>query len=242
MDSTQRPRRWTVGRLPPLFSSRRSRTITLAVLLVAVVVLAAGVIVVREYLPLLSDPAALRETIAGYGPAAPLVFVCLQALQVLIAPIPGQVLGLASGYLFGAAAGTVYSLLGATIGSAVAFTLARRLGRPFVEAVIHVEVLETFDELVDRDGTVAMFLIFLIPGLPDDAVCLLGGLTRISIPRLVALSIVGRLPGYLLLNLAGAGAAEGDVWLVVGVGAIVAGTAALAVWKRTAILAWAQRV
>lgn len=240
MDSQSRPRRRALGRLPPLFSSQRSRTIAIVVALAAIVVLGAGAVLVRQYLPLLADPAALREAIAAYGPLAPLAFVGLQALQVLVAPIPGQILGLASGYLFGAVAGTAYSLLGATIGSVVAFGLARRYGRPFVELVIHDDVMATFDDLVARDGTVAMFLVFLVPGLPDDAICLLGGLTRISIPKLVAISIVGRLPGYLLLNLAGAGVADGNAALVVGVVAIVGVAAVLALWKREAILAWAR--
>ncbi|MEF8827066.1 MAG: hypothetical protein V5A34_11250 [Halapricum sp.] len=49
--------------------------------------------------------------------AAPLAFVLLQAVQVVIAPIPGQVLALASGWLFGLVWGTVYSIIGATLGS-----------------------------------------------------------------------------------------------------------------------------
>lgn len=232
------PRRFTLGRLPPLFSSQRSRTIAIVVVLGAVAFLAVAALLTREYLPLLSDPAALRETIAAYGPAAPIVFVCLQALQVLVAPIPGQILGLASGYLFGAVAGTAYSMLGATLGSIVAFALARRFGRPFVEMVIHDDVLDTFDDLVERDGTLALFLVFLVPGLPDDAICLLGGLTRISIPSLVVISLAGRLPGYLLLNLAGAGVAEGNAVLVGGIVALIAVVAAVALWKRATILAW----
>jgi len=241
MDSDSRPRRWTLGRLPPLFSSQRGRTLAILVTLVGLGLLIAGAVLTREYLPLLSDPVALRETIAAYGPTAPVVFVALQALQVLIAPIPGQILGLASGYLFGALAGTAYSLVGATIGSVVAFALARRFGRPFVEAVIHDDVLETFDGLVARNGSLALFLVFLVPGLPDDAICLLGGLTRLSIPKLVVISLLGRLPGYLLLNLAGAGVAEGNSMLVGGVVLVIVSTAGIALWQRESILAWVER-
>ena len=238
MDSRSRPRRWTLGRLPPLFRSQRHRTIAIAVFLVAIALLVAGAVLLPRYVPSLTDATAVREWVAGYGPLAPLVFVCLQALQVLVAPIPGQILGLASGYLFGAAAGTAYSLLGATIGSVIAFGLARRFGRPFVETVIHDDVLARFDDLVDRDGALALFFVFLVPGLPDDAICLLGGLTRLSIPKLVAISLVGRLPGYLLLNLAGAGVANGNAPLVLGIAVGTVGAAILAVWYRDAILAW----
>jgi len=90
---------------------------------------------------------------------------------------------------------------------AVVFVLASRFGRPFVEEVLAPETLGTFDEFVRDHGTVALFVVFLLPGLPDDAVCLMAGITRAPLVRLLAVSLVGRFPGYLVFNVAGAGLA-----------------------------------
>ena len=116
--------------------------------------------------------------------------------------------------------GTVYSLVGVTLGSTVVFVLSRRWGRPYVERMLAAELVDRFDTFVADSGTAGLFLVFLIPGLPDDAVCFLAGLTRLPLRRLVVLVAVGRAPAFALVSLAGAGAATGayeQVLLVLGV-------------------------
>jgi uncharacterized membrane protein YdjX (TVP38/TMEM64 family) len=173
----------------------------------------------------LTDPVALRTWIEGYGPWAPVVFVVLQAAQVVVAPVPGHVFGLVSGYLFGAVPGTVYSLLGAGIGTALAVLLARRLGRPFVRRMIPPDRLARYDDLAGRRGLTVLFVAFLIPGLPADALCLAAGLTPLPARQVVAVSVLARVPGYYLVNLAGAGAASGDY---LGAGLLLGGLVTVA--------------
>lgn len=110
-----------------LFASARSKRILGATLVVLAVVFLGSAVLFSRYGAWLTDPFALREWIRGYGPFAPLVFVGLQAAQVILAPIPGQVLGLASGFLFGTFWGTVYSLIGATLGTIVAISVVGRI-------------------------------------------------------------------------------------------------------------------
>ncbi|WP_135828312.1 TVP38/TMEM64 family protein [Halorussus halobius] len=172
---------------------------------------AALVALVRTYAPFLTNAAALREFVAGFGALAPVTFVALQALQVVVAPIPGQVTGLVSGYLFGSVWGSVYSLVGLAIGSFVAFWLSRRYGRPFVETVISDDALARFDEFVAGAGLGGLFVVFLVPGLPDDAVCFVAGLTDVDLWKLVVLALVGRAPAYVVVNVSGASFADENV-------------------------------
>lgn len=214
-----------------ILGSGRDKRVALALVVGALAVLVTGAVLVGQF-RWLTDPFTLRETVRGYGPLAPLVFVALQAAQVVVAPIPGQALGLVSGFLFGTVWGTAYSLVGATIGSFVVFTLARRLGRPYVERAVAAETLAEFDRVTDEEGVLTLFLIFLVPGLPDDVVCFLAGLTDISIPKLVAISFVGRIPGYLVVNATGAGLASDR---------LVEATAALLVLTALSVLAYRHR-
>ncbi len=186
-----------------LFTTPRDRLRALTALVVLTGAVAVASLLFARALPDLGDPRAVRTWVRSFDTLAPVAFVALQATQVVVAPIPGQVLGFAGGYLFGATAGTALSLAGATIGSVVVFVAARRLGRPFVEDVLDPGVLSTFDDLVDRGGPLVLFVVFLLPGLPDDAICLLAGLTTIPIWQLTAVSLVGRLPGYYLTAYAG---------------------------------------
>lgn len=185
-----------------MFASPRRRrrfAVHAAVVAVAFLVL---FLLVRRYLPFLTDGAELRAFVRQFGSLGPLV-VGLQAMQVVVAPIPGQILAVVAGYLFGAWWGTVYNMIGITIGSAVAFWLSRRFGRAYVEATIHDDALSKFDSLDDDHVRVLLFVSFLVPGLPDDFLCFAGGLTRVPLWQLVAIAVVGRTPGFFLSNLVG---------------------------------------
>lgn len=150
----------------------------------------------------------IKEFVLSYGPWAPIVLILLQILQVVIAPIPGQIAGFASGYIFGAIKGTIYTMIGTVIGSLIVVVLARNLGRPFVEKVIDKNTLKRFDYLSEEKGTYVLFLIYLLPLFPDDAVSFIAGLTKISIKRLLLITFLGRLPGLLILNMLGSGVAN----------------------------------
>jgi uncharacterized membrane protein YdjX (TVP38/TMEM64 family) len=149
------------------------------------------------------DKENIKEFLERTGPVAPLVFIGLQALQVLMAPIPMQVFGLAGGYIFGAFWGTVYSIIGLTIGSFLAIWLTRLFGRKLVERFVKKETLEKFDHLAEKSGLLVFFLVFLLPALPDDAICFIAGLTKLPILALVLVAFLGRLPGLLALTLTG---------------------------------------
>ncbi len=157
---------------------------------------------------LFSSPDKIRQFVFGFGILAPIIFILIIILQVLFAPIPGQVAGLAGGYIFGAFWGTAYSMVGLIIGSLIVFYLARKLGRPFVEKVVDKKTLKKFDKIIKKKGLPLLFIIYLLPGLPDDLVCYIAGLTNIKIKNLVLVSAIGRLPGFVVLSLVGAGLAS----------------------------------
>jgi uncharacterized membrane protein YdjX (TVP38/TMEM64 family) len=203
-----------------IFASRRDRWRGLLVLALVVVAFVALYVLTRRFAPFVFDTGELREWLSQFGIFAPLVFMLLQALQVIVAPVPGQVVALASGYLFGSVAGTVYSFVGVIVGSGVAFLLAKRYGRSFVEDVLHEDVIEQFDEFVATVGLPGLFAFVIIPGLPDDAICFLSGLTKWRLRTFLAVISVGRLPAYALTVYAGDELAAGRlVWgtlLIVG--------------------------
>lgn len=171
--------------------------------LVVVAILGVMIYLAWPYLSILNNPEQTRKLIVAAGAWGPLVFIMLQVAQVLIAPIPGQVVGFVGGYLFGPFWGLVYTLIGAGIGFTLIFILARKLGRPFVERFIKKELLEKFDHLTNDKGVWVFFLIFLLPAFPDDAISLIAGLTTIKISTLILISLAGRLPGYAILSYTG---------------------------------------
>jgi uncharacterized membrane protein YdjX (TVP38/TMEM64 family) len=192
-----------------IFSSREDRVRGVVALLTVVVVIGAVYVGIRRYAPVLFNPGELRVWVEEFGLLAPFVFIAIQAVQVIVAPIPGQVVALIAGYLFGAVLGTLYSVLGVLIGSAIAFSLAKHYGRPFVESVLHEDVTARFDTFVDRVGLPGLIAFVMIPGLPDDAVCFLSGLTKWRLRTFLLAITVGRLPAYVLTVYAGEEFASG---------------------------------
>lgn len=176
----------------------------------------------QPLLSLFTDQERLKHSVESAGVFGPLVYILLQATQVLIAPIPGQITGLASGYLFGPYLGVLYSMIGAAIGFTIIFIITRRYGRPLVERFFNKKHIEKFDYITKNNGVLTLFLIFLLPAFPDDLICFLAGLTAIPIRTLIVISILGRLPGYYLLALTGGDLANGGISPAVLTAVIVA--------------------
>ena len=225
-----------------VFSSARDRWRGLALLLVVAVFFLGLYVAVRRYAPFVFDAAALRLWIAQFGLFAPLVFVLIQATQVVVAPIPGQVVALVAGYLFGPLWGTVYSLAGVLIGSAVAFTLSKRYGRSFVEDILHEDVVARFDDFVDTVGVPGLFAFVIIPGLPDDAICFLSGLTKWRLRTFLAVISVGRLPAYVLTVYAGGELASGRFLEGMALIGVVVVLSAVGYYKQEAVRDLVQRL
>jgi uncharacterized membrane protein YdjX (TVP38/TMEM64 family) len=146
----------------------------------------------------------LSKFLQTLGPYSPAVFVLFQILQVIAAPFPGELTGVAGGYVYGETVGFLLSTVGLSIGSWVAFELASILGRPFVERFVTREVLEKFNFLTTNVGVAICFLLFLFPGFPKDYLCYVLGLSRMKLSTFLLVSIIGRIPGTYLLTVQGA--------------------------------------
>ncbi len=138
------------------------------------------------------------------GPYSSAVFILLQALQVVVSPIPGELTGVVGGYVYGKLFGFILSTLGLTLGSWVAFELSSILGRPFVEKFVNKKVLEKFNFLTTNIGATICFLLFIIPGFPKDILCYILGLSGMRLSTFLIVSTIGRIPGTYLLTIQGA--------------------------------------
>lgn len=152
--------------------------------------------------PLQASLLSLRQGLEGL-PLMPLLFMALQLAQVLLAPIPGQVMGLLGGWLFGFWGGLALTMAGLMLGSSLAMGLTRWGGRPLLEKLVPAALLKRFDHLIASGGVFTFFMLFLLPALPDDAICLVAGLTQIRMRWLLLVCFWGRLPGMAVLTWAG---------------------------------------
>ncbi len=188
-----------------------------------------------------SSKKEVKLFLARFGPYAPFVFIILQALQVVMAPIPGEVTGFLGGVLFGTGLGFLYSTVGLTLGSALAFGLGRWLGLPLVHRLVSEEVYHRFDFLARTGGELVTFILFLIPGFPKDYLCFLLGVSPLPFGTFLAISTFGRMPGTWLLSIQGAKVGGGYYVEFVVFLTVAAGAALLAYLYREAIFQWMRR-
>jgi len=155
------------------------------------------------YYHLLSDRDQIKSFVASFGPWAPVIFILIQILQVIFAPIPGEATGFIGGFLFGTAKGFLYSSIGLTAGSWINFSIGRFLGTRYVRKLIPEAKLDRMDKMVRRQGTIVLFILFVIPGFPKDYLCLFLGLSTLPLKVFLIIVGIGRMPGTLILSLQG---------------------------------------
>jgi uncharacterized membrane protein YdjX (TVP38/TMEM64 family) len=178
----------------------------------------------RDIWRLFTSGEELRAWVASRGAAAPLVFIIIQAVQVIVFVIPGEVPQIAGGWLFGTWLGTLFSVIGILLGSSASFFLARLLGVPFVHALFREEQVSKIEKLlVSPRSKIVFFMLFVIPGIPKDILCYVAGLSPMRFVFFAGTSFLGRLPGILGSAIIG-NAAAGERWLLAG---IVLGAAAI---------------
>jgi uncharacterized membrane protein YdjX (TVP38/TMEM64 family) len=149
------------------------------------------------------DRKRLAAFVKSYGSLSPLIFIALQIIQVLFAPIPGEVTGFLGGFLYGNFFGILYSTIGLGIGSWLAFLFARLAGQPLVERIVSYKTIQRFDFVMAHQGTWIAFLLFLVPGFPKDYLCYILGLGHMKLKTFLVISTTGRLLGTMMLTLQG---------------------------------------
>jgi len=195
-----------------------------------------------QFYDFLSNRQQINTFITSFGSGAPLVFLVIQILQVIFAPIPGEATGFIGGYLFGTVKGFLYSSIGLAIGSWLNFIIGRFLGKQYVRKMIPPKHLERFDTLIKHQGIFVLFLLFVFPGFPKDYLCLFLGLTAIPIKAFLLLAVVGRMPGTFMLSLQGALLFEKNYYLITSIIVLFVGLTFFAYRYREIIYQWVEKL
>jgi uncharacterized membrane protein YdjX (TVP38/TMEM64 family) len=176
-----------------------------------------------QLMSLLANREQVVEEIRGAGAWGPVVIIGMVIAQTIVAPIPGQVINFVAGYIYGPWAGLLYSWLGMVAGIGIAMAIGRYAGRPVVERLITSAVMEKMDRLAAGKGIAFFLIMFLIPGLPDDVLCFIAGMTPIPLRIMWPLAAVARIPGLLVAVLLGARAEDIPlpVWIALSAAGLV---------------------
>jgi uncharacterized membrane protein YdjX (TVP38/TMEM64 family) len=199
------------------------------ILLVGVVII---IIVLSRVFGIGEQLARLRTWIDSIGALGPLVFAAVYAAAT-VAALPGSVLSVAAGALFGPVLGVITVIVAATLGASLAFLVSRYFARQAVAGWLEKnERFRKLDDLTERHGDIIVALTRLIPIFPFNLLNYGFGLTKVSFRTYVLWSALCMLPGTILYVVGSAAifeaAAEGRVpWILVLVILLILGLIAV---------------
>ena len=192
---------------------------------------------------------AALDWIAKLGPWGPVIFVGLYVVATVLF-IPGSVLTLGAGAVFGVALGSFCVSISATLGATAAFLVGRYLARDVIARKIQKnEKFATIDQAVADEGWKIVLLTRLSPVFPFTLLNYAFGLTQVKLSHYVLASWIGMLPGtvmYVYLgSLVNFGAARRQrttgEWVIYGVGLLATVTVTVFV-TRLASKALAKKI
>jgi uncharacterized membrane protein YdjX (TVP38/TMEM64 family) len=228
---------------PPISTADKLKFAGLVVFILLII--AVGVLLVPYFNYFTTEEGRLEliHMIQDAGAWGVLICLGLQFLQVVVAFIPGEVVQLVIGAIYGPFFGTLLTAIGALVSSMFVFVVVRRLGAPFVHSMIgknHADKLRFFQESKRLDTIV--FVLFLIPGLPKDVFTYLVPLTKMRAANFFILSTLGRIPGIAASAYIGNAAAQGDYVGATIVGVIAGGLGLLGIVFNQKIMTLVDRI
>ena len=177
------------------------------------------------------------DDVRNAGPLGFLILLAMQFMQIVVAFIPGEVVQMAAGMMYGPWLGAAVILLGCIISSAFVFAVVHRLGAPFVQDMVPTKYLDKFRAFEESGKlSIVVFILFLIPAMPKDTFTYLVPLTNMRMRDFLVLSNVGRIPGIVISTYAANGLVDGNITQSIIIFAVVAVIAIVAIIFRDKIM------
>ncbi len=160
----------------------------------------------------------LRAYIVHFAPYSHLAFFLVQLLSVILAPIPSNITAAAGGVLFGTWPAFLLTFGAVAVGSLLMFWLSRALGRDFADRLGSRRLSEKYQDVLRTKAPVFLVLAFLFPFFPDDMLCILAGLTKLSFRRFAVIVLLTRPWGLLFASALGGSTLDLPPWVMVPIG------------------------
>lgn len=158
----------------------------------------------KPLIQFVQEPEKFRSWVDEQGVMAPVAFLGMLILQIIVAIIPGEPLEIAAGYAFGAVEGTLLCLFGSFLGRMAVFLLVRKFGTKAVEVFFPLDQLNELSFLQNkRRLTLWVFFLFFLPGTPKDLLAYIVGLTNLPLKSWLIISAIAPIPSIITSTIGG---------------------------------------
>lgn len=141
-----------------------------------------------------TDRAMMEELVSRGGIWGPITFMIIQMVQVVVPVIPGGITCAVGVVVFGPWYGLLYNYIGIVAGSCINFYLARRYGQCLVKFFVKEETYNKYITWLEKGKKFDKFFAAAIffPCAPDDVLCMIAGLTKMSWKKFSAIILLGK--------------------------------------------------
>ena len=158
-------------------------------------------ILLMPYIRKLADPAAreqFKAWVHSLGALGYLVMISIQIVQIVIAFIPGEIVEILAGVMYGGFGGLFICLAGCVIASSGIFLLSKKFGARFTQRFFNKSNLDKYAYLKDaRKLELIVFILFLLPGTPKDMLTYVAGTTPMRLVQFILISTFARIPSIV---------------------------------------------
>lgn len=185
------------------FIKKNKKTIIAAM----ICMIAMGLISLVLYQPMmdfLKDPVALKRHLEGYGIFGGFILVMIMCLQVVFVFLPGEIVEVLAGFVYGSIEGMFLCLIGAALGSIIIYLFVKKLGIRFIDRFLGKGKLDKVSFLRNNDKLdILIFIIFFIPGTPKDIITYFIPLTDMKLSKFLMITSVARIPSVISSTIGG---------------------------------------
>lgn len=191
-----------------------------ATLLIAIILLAGGIAFLWQtgFFAAAASLEGLQQYMERFSPCSQLIYFLVQLASVIVAPIPSNLTAAAGAVLFGFWETFLLTAGAVLLGSVTVFLLARTLGQSFADRFVSQRVSEKYLHIIQAKRDVFLILVFLFPFFPDDLICILAGLTDISLFRFFVIALLTRPWGLMVACAVGSSTLKLPLWGMVLLG------------------------
>lgn len=145
-----------------------------------------------------------KNLINSYGNAGIIVALAIQVIQVIVSPIPGQVVEVGMGICYGSVGGALLCLLGSAIGAALIMAFVKKFGIKAVELFVSTDKINEM-RFINNEKKLerTVFILYVIPGTPKDPLIFFFGLTKMKTSTFVVLQTLARAPAMFCTTMGG---------------------------------------
>ncbi|WP_028044174.1 TVP38/TMEM64 family protein [Candidatus Stoquefichus massiliensis] len=186
-----------------MFLKKRKKEILVSIILVSFMAIAC-LIFYQPMMDLFKEPQSIRLQLQNFGILGYFILAMIMAFQVIFVFLPGEIIEIMAGFIYGPIGGMIACLLGSAIGSALIYYFVKKLGKPFIDKFIGLDKMKQIHFLDDPEKrNILLFIVFFIPGTPKDILTYFVPLTDMKFSTFLFITTIARIPSIITSTIGG---------------------------------------